>query len=102
LQLRLPYDKPELAAALPEVLAANAGSMRVLRCDVTMNMKVAVCEALLHAAPNLVRFQTDVSASPAETCRILRNEPPFGPMSVRDLDVVPVSGILATPALVAR
>jgi hypothetical protein len=45
--------------------------------------------ALLRAAPLLCAFDVDVSqAVPAVACRLLRNEPPFGPLRVHELAVV--------------
>jgi hypothetical protein len=74
---------------LLEVLAANAGTLRELRCLQGRRdpvwMSVPVLETLLIAAPQLRVCETDVCCNnAAEARRALHNEGVFGPLRVRD------------------
>jgi hypothetical protein len=87
---------------LREVVAANAGAVRVLRllcddgcfvcgaefdrCAELEALCLSVC--LLGAAPGLARVDADVRCfGVASACRLLRNEPPFGPLRICTLDL---------------
>jgi hypothetical protein len=71
---------------LREVLAANAGTLRELRClrgRAQYSVSVPVLEALLSAAPQLRVCEADVLfGAAAEARRALRNEGVFGPLRV--------------------
>jgi hypothetical protein len=74
-------------ATLLEVLTANAGALTELRMRRTSIEQV---EALLGAAPLLRVCHADVTDAAAAVARgMLRNEPPFGPLRVRVLSVLP-------------
>jgi hypothetical protein len=68
---------------LLEVPAANAGALTELRacCGWMSVLSAEQVAELLAAAPLLRVCHTDVrEAAPAVACRMLRNEPPFGPL----------------------
>jgi hypothetical protein len=116
-------DCPDIThAALLAVVTANAAALRELRVD----NGVEQCEALLRAAPQLRVFGSgywfaavhveallrcapqlhDLDANVyfsrhANTHRILRNEPPFGPLRVLELSVRPEGGEAGVLALAA-
>jgi hypothetical protein len=70
--------------ALREVLAANAGALRELRCLKGLSgFEVPQLEALLRAAPLLRVCEADLSFDAAEARRALRNEGVFGPLRLR-------------------
>jgi hypothetical protein len=80
-------DGTLLAAA-----AANAGALTELRVRARVRadggwLACRDAHALLHAAPLLRVFDADRVRCPdvAAACGILRNEPPFGPLRVRQL-----------------
>jgi hypothetical protein len=74
--------------ALLKVVTANAGALTELRtCQWASAVQVV---ALLRAAPLLRVCHADVSqAAPAVARRMLRNEPPFGPLRMHELPVFP-------------
>jgi hypothetical protein len=75
---------------LREVLAANAGTLRELRCLTAAPAWVAVprLEALLSAAPQLRVCEADVVITDIdEARRALRNEGVFGPLHVQALQL---------------
>jgi hypothetical protein len=80
--LRLACGGYELQAALFAVAAANAVTLQELR----MIAPVEDMEALLRAAPQLRTLEADIDCkNAADAHRVLRNEPPFGPLRVRQL-----------------
>jgi hypothetical protein len=72
------------------VLAANAGALTVLRRRfLDLAVPADHIEALLGAAPLLRVFDVDLGhAASALARRMLRNEPPFGPLRVHRLGVM--------------
>jgi hypothetical protein len=71
-----------LQAALFAVAAANAVTLQELR----MIAPVEDMEALLRAAPQLRTLEADIDCkNAADAHRVPRNEPPFGPLRVRQL-----------------
>jgi hypothetical protein len=77
-------------ATLLEVVTANAGALTELRACLGLARSTAEqVEALLGAAPLLTVCHTDAQADAAVARRLLRNEPPFGPLRVRKLAVFP-------------
>ncbi len=72
---------------LREVLAANAGALRELRClrgPLSTFMSVPILEALLSAAPQLRVCEADVMLDDEEEARrALRNEGVFAPLRLR-------------------
>jgi hypothetical protein len=71
---------------LREVVAANAGALRELRCLKAQRfpgLTVPQLEALLSAAPLLRVCEAELSSSAAEARRALRNEGVFGPLRLR-------------------
>jgi hypothetical protein len=76
-----------------EVVRANAGTLRELRCvghDHEDHLSAADVEALAQAAPQLQLFAVDLSASMEDVTRLLRNNAPFQALRVRDLLVTEV------------
>jgi hypothetical protein len=76
--------------ALLEVVTANAGALTELRACRGLERVISAeqIEALLGAAPQLREFHADVRwASSVVACRMLRNEPPFGPLRLHLLSV---------------
>jgi hypothetical protein len=73
--------------ALRAVLAANAGTLRELRClHEGVSQTVPVLEALLRAAPQLRALEADVLCADGDaTQRMLRNEGVFAPLRIRCL-----------------
>jgi hypothetical protein len=95
-----------MQAAVCAVAAGNATTLVELRISTpgaARQCGVQDLEALLRAAPQLRTLEADVScANAAEAHRILRNEPPFGPLRVRELCVNAVEATAdAVPALAA-
>jgi hypothetical protein len=85
----------EAFAALHDVAAANAASLRELRRPcffaeyyINMSLGLAELQALLAAAPALEILETAVSCDCVAACRLLRNEHPFGPLRIRSISVV--------------
>jgi hypothetical protein len=71
---------------LREVLAANAGAVRVLRLLCDDGCFTRKPKALLRAAPEMQSLEADVCCiGVASACRLLRNEPPYGPLHMRTL-----------------
>ena len=93
-----------------EVVMANAGSLRELRCIVLVALPFATVEALVRAAPQLQTFDVTVKASVVEATRMLSNDGPFGPVRVIRLRAVyrieddgpPAAAIHAFAAAVSR
>jgi hypothetical protein len=84
-------ERPQFThAALLEVITANAGALTEL-CACrgwSPNARTVRVEALLTAAPLVRVFHSDVNdAGAAVARRMLRNEPPFGPLRLRHLQV---------------
>jgi hypothetical protein len=83
---------PQLTnAALLEVLTANAGALTELRayaCGLRRDTAEQI-EGLLHAAPLLRVCLADALADAAAASRMLRNEPPFGPLRLHKVAVQP-------------
>jgi hypothetical protein len=74
-------------AALCAVAAGNAATLQEMRVSAPAATyppcNLQDLEALLHAAPQLRTLETDVfCGDAAEAHRVLRNEPPFGPLRV--------------------
>ena len=82
-------DSNELTQkAMVDVIAANADSLRELSCSYEYNLLfTGFAEELSLAAPQLQQFRADTIASVADASRMLRNEPPFGALRLRRLDV---------------
>jgi hypothetical protein len=75
-------------AALLEVLTANAGALTELRARRGLTRTTAEqIEAILAAAPLLRVCHADMQADAAVACRMLRSEPPFGPLRLHYLSV---------------
>jgi hypothetical protein len=91
--LRLTYGAHDarMRAALPNVAAANSATLQELRLHADgflTRFPATTVEALLRAAPHLQILEADVYLSHAdEAHRLLRNEPPFGPLRVSRLCV---------------
>jgi hypothetical protein len=74
--------------ALLAVVTANAGALTELRAWHVGGVSAEQAEALLGAAPALRVYHADVTRVPAAaTGRMLRNEPPFGPLRMHELFV---------------
>jgi hypothetical protein len=77
--------------ALREVVAANARTLREVRClrgrGHTRGVDRFVLAALLSAAPQLRMCEADIRFDPEVTCRALRNVSEFKPLRVRSADV---------------
>ena len=81
-------------AAVLEVVASNAGSLRELTCwsnivelaDYPI-LAVYEVEELARAAPQLRVLNVDVKASGVAAVRLLRNDSPFEPLRLRDLEI---------------
>jgi hypothetical protein len=74
--------------ALLEVLAANAGALTELHRCIGSWLPYVTAEqidVLLRAAPSLRVCHADTQAAATVACRMLRNEPPFGPLRVHKL-----------------
>jgi hypothetical protein len=77
--------------ALCAVAAGNAATLQELRisapgADYLQRCRVQDLEVLLRAAPQLRTLEADVfCGDAAEAHRVLRNDPPFGPLRVRQL-----------------
>jgi bacterioferritin-associated ferredoxin len=79
-------------AALHAAVAANAATLRELRaCSGLFSrkaLKTATLKALLQAAPALRELRAHVTCdSVPDALRMLRNEPPFGPLRIDKLKV---------------
>jgi hypothetical protein len=91
--LRLASSGPALQAALCAVAASNATTLEELRFTAPAAFlpdcrRGESLDALLRAAPQLRTLEADVRCdTAAEAHRVLRNEPPFGPLRVRQLRV---------------
>jgi hypothetical protein len=76
---------------LLEVVAANAGALTELHASVGLGRLPATAqhiEALLGAAPLLRVCLAEARADAAAASRMLRNEPPFGPLRLHTLCVL--------------
>jgi hypothetical protein len=82
-----------LHGALCSVAASNAATLQELRISAPaaafpQSRRIRQLETLLRAAPQLRTLEADVDClNTAEAHRVLRNEPPFGPLRVRQLFV---------------
>jgi hypothetical protein len=79
-----------LNGALCAVAAGNATTLQELRISAPADDKrdIEDLKALLRAAPQLRTLEADVNCdNAAEAHRVLRNEPPFGPLRVQHLSV---------------
>jgi hypothetical protein len=82
-----------LHGALCAVAASNAATLQDVRISVPAaadweRRRIHYLEALLRAAPQLRTLEADVFCdNAAEAHRVLRNEPPFGPLRVQHLSV---------------
>jgi hypothetical protein len=86
--LDVSYFQPHPSeATLRAVVAANAATLRELRmCSGCTGS--ATVEALLQAVPGLREMRANVGCdSVADALRMLRNEPPFGPLRIEVLNV---------------
>jgi hypothetical protein len=92
--LRLKYSYLALHLSLCAVAAGNAATLQELRisapgADYEQRCSVQGVEALLRAAPQLRTLEADVACdNAADAQRVLRNEPPFGPLCVRLFGVI--------------
>ena len=81
-------------AALLDVITFNTGSLRELTCLAVGEVDGRILtfeevEKLARAAPQLRVFHADVHASTvAEAARLLRNDPPFGTLRLRELEII--------------
>jgi hypothetical protein len=89
--LRLACGEPAMQTALCAVAAGNAATLQELRIsapDGFSHRSVRDLEALMRAAPQLRTLEADViCVNTAEAHRVLRHEPPFGPLRVLQLRV---------------
>jgi hypothetical protein len=76
-----PLAQKDWLAVLNSVVAANAASLRELR--LSRVSELAELQTLLHAAPALQAVEAEVWCDCTTALRVLRNEPPFGPMRMR-------------------
>ena len=82
-------------AAVLDVVTANAGSLRELTCwseitDITNDNRIWTFEEVAdvaRAAPQLRVLHADVSSSVADALHMLRNDSPFEPLRIRDLEI---------------
>jgi hypothetical protein len=81
-------------AAILDVVSANGGTLRelcILRCNQRpqdARGRLEAVEALLRAAPQLQTFRADVVCDGfSDARRVLRNEAPFAPLRVLELEV---------------
>ena len=73
---------------LHEIVAHNAATLSVLQVhELYFPVCIEVCQALLRGAPSLQTFEVEVRCNTAEARRLLRNEPPYGPLQMRKLCV---------------
>ena len=87
----------QLHATLLAVAAANAGTLRELRIASRRSgfhlfphessWTLQELQALLRAAPQLVLLEANAGVSVADARPLLRNEPSFGPLQLRYLEV---------------
>ena len=107
--LRLPSHFDLTSFVLFSVLRANAATLRALHVDDNRESRTRSflsadrCEMLLGAAPLLQTFMAGVTCSSVDARRLLRNEPPFGPLRMSSMHVRMVEGasdadVLATAA----
>jgi hypothetical protein len=93
-----------LLRTLCAVVAANVGTLRELRVDKprgALELPLTALEALLAAAPQLhVLHACARCTSAEETHRLLRSEPPFAPLRLREVSVqdLPADAVLALAA----
>jgi hypothetical protein len=93
--------------ALCAVVAANAGALRELcvhKPSGAFGLRLAELEALLAAAPQLrVLHACAECTSAEETHRLLRGEPPFAPLRLREVSAhdLPADAVLSLAADVA-
>jgi hypothetical protein len=91
--------------ALCAVAAANSATLQELRVLADAPgacFPVTTLEALLHAAPQLRKLEADVHCSGADGAhRLLRSEPPFGPLRVRLIMVSAPTSLNQPNAVVA-
>jgi hypothetical protein len=91
--LRLACGGHALHDSLCAVAAGNVATLEELRISAPgaaypQRRRVEELEALLRAAPQLRTLEADVNCdNAAEAQRVLRNEPPFGPLRVRQLNL---------------
>jgi hypothetical protein len=94
-----------LHGALCAVAASNAATLRELRISAPaaappQRCRIQHLEALLLAAPQLRTLEADVHCiNTAEARRVLRNEPPFRPLCVRQLSVSAANAAAAAAVL---
>jgi hypothetical protein len=80
--------EPLTHATLLDVVTANAGALTELRAyRGKAHTPAKRIKSLLAAAPLLRVCHADAEAAAEVACRMLRNEPPFGPLRVRELCV---------------
>jgi hypothetical protein len=93
--------------ALCAVGNGNAATLQELRLSAPGHAhwrcrSIDTLEHLLHAAPQLRTLEADVACdNAADAQRVLRNEPPFGPLRVRQLSVNAASAADTVLALAA-
>jgi hypothetical protein len=73
--------------ALLEAVTANAGALTELRLSMLRSVTAEQLAALLGAAPLLHVCHADAQAEAPVACRMLRNEPLFGPLRLQTLFV---------------
>ncbi len=107
--LRLTCAEHRVFEALLSVAAANNTTLQELRVRAHdpftqyACVRVATLEALLRAAPQLHMLEADVHATGTdEAHRVLRNNPPFGPLRVRQFAIgLPTRDVWNVLALIA-
>ena len=86
-----------------EVVGANGGSLRELRCCFPDDafLSPGCVEQLAAAAPQLQLLAADAAASASDALRMLRNAPPFGALQLRNLELGDEDATMAAVLAVA-
>jgi hypothetical protein len=89
LRLTCGLQDDRMREKLCSVAAANSATLQELRVHAALAQYlrggVDTLEMLLRAAPQLHILEADIRAGAREAHRLLRNEPPFGPLRLRNL-----------------
>ena len=82
-----PFDR----AAVLQVVQANAGTLRELRAEHSAIFNNDTLTPLLRATPELRVLSADISCSLDQAPTLLRNEPPYGPLRLYTLRLLPLA-----------